>query len=238
MKNKGFTLIELSIVIVIIGLLIGGIIVANSMIESSRIKSFITQISQYDIAIMLFQENYGSLPGDFNMGETDGRIEPNYSFEDNTALFWYDLKIVGINQKNGGPYSTNGGDGIDSGVDIPVSALDKNSGIVVVYFNELGAASDDVQGNFYHIADYSGTTNYLMQDLRGAASPITGLALDQKLYDSDVYAGNVRVFGNDQSFFESVGPNSCYSALNGGAGMSDKSCNILIKLGTMTVQNR
>lgn len=62
--KKGFTLVELSIVLVIIGLLIGGILVAQSMIETARIASQIKQFQQYDIALTNFQQKFNALPGD------------------------------------------------------------------------------------------------------------------------------------------------------------------------------
>ena len=50
MKKSGFTLVELSIVLVIIGLLIGGILVGQSLIESAKMNSFVRQVQQIDIA--------------------------------------------------------------------------------------------------------------------------------------------------------------------------------------------
>lgn len=71
-SNKGFTLIELSIVLVIIGLLTGGILAGQSLINSARTNAFIKQIQQYDIAVANFQTNYNSLPGDTNILDGDG----------------------------------------------------------------------------------------------------------------------------------------------------------------------
>ena len=62
--KKGFTLVELAIVLVIIGLLIGGILVAQSMVSTTRIHSQVTQLQQLDTAIQNFQTKYNSLPGD------------------------------------------------------------------------------------------------------------------------------------------------------------------------------
>ncbi|KKB96358.1 hypothetical protein SZ25_00507 [Candidatus Arcanobacter lacustris] len=67
-KNGGFTLIELSIVMVIIGLLIGGILVGQSLIEAANARSLVNQISSYRSALTIFSSKYGynAIPGDFN----------------------------------------------------------------------------------------------------------------------------------------------------------------------------
>ena len=43
---KGFTLIELSIVLVIISLIIGGVMVGQSLVEQARLKQVISQINE------------------------------------------------------------------------------------------------------------------------------------------------------------------------------------------------
>jgi prepilin-type N-terminal cleavage/methylation domain-containing protein len=65
-SQKGFTLIEMSIVLVIIGLIIGGILKGQEVIESSRQKNLITQIDGIRSAVNTFSERYHALPGDFH----------------------------------------------------------------------------------------------------------------------------------------------------------------------------
>lgn len=65
--KDGFTLVELSIVLVIIGLLIGGILVGQSLIDSAQMNQAIRQIQQYDIAVSNFRERFRQLPGDSSL---------------------------------------------------------------------------------------------------------------------------------------------------------------------------
>jgi prepilin-type N-terminal cleavage/methylation domain-containing protein len=62
--NKGFTLIELSIVLVVIGLIVGGILVGQSLITAATVRAQITQIEKYNQAANTFFEKYRYLPGD------------------------------------------------------------------------------------------------------------------------------------------------------------------------------
>lgn len=64
MKNKGFTLVELSIALVIIGLLIGGLLVGQSLIHSAKVQTVVKIVSQYEIAVTNFQVRYKQFPGD------------------------------------------------------------------------------------------------------------------------------------------------------------------------------
>lgn len=63
-KNSGFTLIELSIVLVVIGLLIGGVFVGRDLIEFAKVRAQITQISDIETQINTFNVKYNCLPGD------------------------------------------------------------------------------------------------------------------------------------------------------------------------------
>ena len=66
-KNKnqfGFTLIEMSIVMVIIGLIIGGVLVGRDLISASAVRAQISQIEKYNSAVNTFRGKYGYLPGD------------------------------------------------------------------------------------------------------------------------------------------------------------------------------
>ncbi|KKB96539.1 hypothetical protein SZ25_00353 [Candidatus Arcanobacter lacustris] len=65
-KNCGFTLIELSIVMVIIGLIIGGILTGQALIHGAGVRATISQLKQYSTATNLFNMKYNAVPGDFN----------------------------------------------------------------------------------------------------------------------------------------------------------------------------
>ena len=68
----GFTLIELSVVLVIIGLLIGGVLVGRDLIKASEIRSQITQIEKFNAATNTFRIKYNALPGDIKESEAYG----------------------------------------------------------------------------------------------------------------------------------------------------------------------
>jgi prepilin-type N-terminal cleavage/methylation domain-containing protein len=86
-SERGFTLVELSIVLVIVGLLIFAVLKGQELIESARLKSFMTQLNSYRTATQIFKDRYGALPGDFEQavavlgasgeGNGDGVIDGN-----------------------------------------------------------------------------------------------------------------------------------------------------------------
>jgi prepilin-type N-terminal cleavage/methylation domain-containing protein len=63
-KSAGFTLIELSIVLVIIGLIIGGILVGQDMIKAAEVRATVGQIEKYNSAVNTFRSKYNAIPGD------------------------------------------------------------------------------------------------------------------------------------------------------------------------------
>lgn len=84
MKN-GFTLIELSIVIVIVGLLAGGVLVGQSLILNAQINRLASNLLQYDIAINNFHDRFKQIPGDSSFFTPSGATDNSLSFGDNNG---------------------------------------------------------------------------------------------------------------------------------------------------------
>lgn len=70
LPRRGFTLIELSIVLVIIGLIVGGIVIGRELIRAAEIRKFISTITEVKTAINTFRGKYNCLPGDCLGGST------------------------------------------------------------------------------------------------------------------------------------------------------------------------
>jgi len=68
-KQSGFTLIEIAIVLVIIGLLLGGVLKGQELINSAKVKNFATDFKSVPLFIYGYQDKYKALPGD----------DPNYA---------------------------------------------------------------------------------------------------------------------------------------------------------------
>lgn len=74
MKNqKGFTLVELAIVMIIVGLLIGGVLKGQELIENAKVTSTIATMKGYLAAQTTFVDTYGAMPGD--MANADVRLK-------------------------------------------------------------------------------------------------------------------------------------------------------------------
>lgn len=106
LKNqKGFTLVEIAIVLVIIGLLIGGVLQGQSMIRNARVKRLVNDFEGLRAAVLSYQDRYGMLPGD----ENDPNTPPNDTHNGNNNGFlaetdgWEieDLRLADLLSGNG-----------------------------------------------------------------------------------------------------------------------------------------
>lgn len=64
-QQAGFTLVEIAIVLVIIGLILGGALKGQELIQTAKVRSTINQIDGVKAAYYAFQDRYRALPGDY-----------------------------------------------------------------------------------------------------------------------------------------------------------------------------
>ena len=64
--RAAFTLIELAIVLVIVGLVAGGVLVGKDLIGASALRATATQYEKFNTAVNTFRDKYGGIPGDLN----------------------------------------------------------------------------------------------------------------------------------------------------------------------------
>ncbi|WP_130538032.1 prepilin-type N-terminal cleavage/methylation domain-containing protein [Thiomicrorhabdus indica] len=86
-KQKGFTLVEIAIVLVIIGLLLGGVLKGQELIENSKVKSVTSDFENITAAYYAYRDRTGSYPDDTSSDNTDST---------GVTQFWDDLRDEGF----------------------------------------------------------------------------------------------------------------------------------------------
>lgn len=102
-RQRGFTLLELALVLVVVGLILGGVMKGQALIDTARVRSLMTDVNGIRSAWYSFQERYRSLPGDFPNapiqidsaavpGNGNGRIDDGQE----RASVWQQLALAGF----------------------------------------------------------------------------------------------------------------------------------------------
>lgn len=197
MNRQGFTLIELSIVLVIIGLLVGGILVARSMVTTAGVQNFVRQVQSFDTAVINFKTKYNSIPGDTDLlsppGNNNGVITDSFLdagnsyaayFDRELSNFWHHLSEAGF-RPDKVIYSNDASSGLRRGIHIPTSKAmgKKNSGVVFQATNSYWFANWEESVNNQH--------NYAVNGFNNEYTPIEVLSIDKKMDDGNPAAGSV-----------------------------------------------
>ncbi len=109
-KQSGFTLIELAIVLVIIGLLLGGVLKGQELINSAKVKSFAADFRNIPVFIYGYQDKFKALPGDDVKADThvgatkpgngNGALEGNWfdiaTDNSETYNFWQHVRLANL----------------------------------------------------------------------------------------------------------------------------------------------
>ena len=136
--NRGFSLLEFSIVLVIAGLLVGSILIGRSMIEAAELRSVITSYEKYVSAASTFRTKYNNLPGDMP----------------DATRFWGEMSIGTCPNATGGvgTETCNGnGDGLLQRLDIPPGA----PGEIFLFWQHL-ANAELIEGEYTGVSGPDG----------------------------------------------------------------------------------
>jgi prepilin-type N-terminal cleavage/methylation domain-containing protein len=213
--SHGFTLIEIAIVLVIIGLLAGGVVIGESLIRNAGLKSILTDYNKYKSALVQFRNQYQALPGDLAdateywgqasapcittagagtatcNGNGNGLIVGSAAESYESHSFWKHLANAGMVE---GSYSGVSGTGAnDSNTTKLNSPSGKLSGSLWAVWNWTGVASD---GGLFD-GDYGNA--FIIGAMSSGALPSNPLLkpeeawnIDAKVDDGKPGIGNVR----------------------------------------------
>ena len=194
-QKHGFTLIELSIVLVIIGLLIGGILVGQALIKSAELNRVVSEFQQYKIAIHNFENKLKCLPGDcakatdyFNTTSGNGDGEVDYAGEH--IRVWQHLNLAGEIQKSYTGVWT--GNGSEAGVNMPQSILGENIGWNLMFQDTIyqnGSPKGNPKNRLRLARERSTSGNYLADE--SSVFALDAAAIDEKIDDGLPMEGSI-----------------------------------------------
>jgi prepilin-type N-terminal cleavage/methylation domain-containing protein len=122
-RTAGFTLVELSVVLIIVGLIVGGILSGRDLIRAAEIRATIGQVEKYNAAVNTFRLKYGGIPGDLQVA---------------TASSYGLFTFVGTNAARRGLGDGNGR--IESSFNTSAEELTKANGEVLAFWRHMSDA--------------------------------------------------------------------------------------------------
>ena len=201
-KQKGFTLVEIAIVLVIVGLLIGGVLKGQEMITNAKLKRIESDNAGIAAAMFSYQDRYLQLPGDddsadtrftiFNgqaatiNGDSDGSIAGLWigAPDTETANFWKHLRASGL-VPGGGNDDTQPTNAYGGNIGIRDGSL-LIAGHVTIFGSIEGPIASIIEAR---LDDSDSSTGRIQSD-------ITPVLMDGNVVSSQVgaYADNLRYF--------------------------------------------
>jgi type II secretory pathway pseudopilin PulG len=215
-SQRGFTLLEIVIFVLIVGFLVAGALKGQEMITSARVKRLAGQLDEIRAATLGFQDRYKALPGDYSdavtnlncgspcpFGNGDSRIRANETplngsevHED--LLAWTHLASSGLLK---GDYRMNAGDSVAMPVNSPT--------------NPFGAYMQIAFDGQYGVAN-GGTLRHNLKSGPQITVQVL-MELDRKVDDGKPYSGIIQFStfaANGAQAPAESGPTSCTTAQN------------------------
>lgn len=152
--QSGFTLIEIAIVLVIIGLLLGGVLKGQELINSAKVRSFTNKVDGITASWFAFQDRYRAIPGDMSNAATqikstltNGGGNGRINTDTERGQVWAHLSAAGFVS---GKYS---GDGVGNTYNCDTAICPENGfgqGMLISYGNRgtgnTGSANEMISG--------------------------------------------------------------------------------------------
>src|SRR5512145_1063140 len=114
-QQSGFTLVEIAIVLVIIGLLLGGVLKGQELVNSAKVKNLANDFRSISSFVYAYQDRFRAMPGDDQAANThvnggtvattptgslgNARINGNWNSTtatDESFLFWQHVRLAGL----------------------------------------------------------------------------------------------------------------------------------------------
>jgi len=242
-RKNAFTLIELSISLIIIGLVAGGILIGRDLIRAAELRGDIRQIEKINLSVQAFRSKYGCLPGDCPVisqvltgatnGDGNGRIgiDPPGCYESWTASTEYVYAVDHLARAamiENTPFDVNSAaesGAVGKGL-IPMKSKTNRGmlfgcGYTDASYCSGGALTIDYQCSFIGLgmANLSGT--YIGP--AGTYKPVDAYQIDGKIDDGFPYSGGIVAmidYASDGVLFpmEPAGADVC--GVTGGGGFN------------------
>jgi len=203
-NRYGFTLIEMSIVLVIIGLVVGGVLVGRDMIQQARLQTVVADVNKYRTAINLFTERYVFYPGDHPdanaywpycltggnscAGNGNGRVMTWGAEGREASYMWQHLYLAGLV-----PNEYQGDRGAPGKISYPelkfkggYDAYTEET-FQMGYFNIYGLVGNHLRFVTRNAGDYAGPV----------ISPVDAYSIDVKTDDGKADSGKARARNGD-----------------------------------------
>lgn len=201
-NQAAFSLLELSIVLVIIGLLSSGVLIGRDLMKAAELQRMAKEVNTIKAAVLLFNGKYGNLPGDLpnattfwpgvtNNGNGDGKYFcasncDNPTVNTEGAYIWHHLSLAGMY----GSFERPDTIAKMRTVGLTFPEIYEGSGLMSQYrCDDEGTNPDryDICRNFLQLAAFY-TTNHMV---KGVIDPVTANQLDRKLDDGLASSGEV-----------------------------------------------
>lgn len=147
-KTAGFTMIEMAIVLVIMGLLLGGVLKGQAMINNAKVNSLIADVKGIQTAFLAFQDRYHHVPGDWDQASTAIPGAVNCTTACNTgAIDTAQKSVLAFNHLSAAGFLTGDYNGLGTTNTAANSPVNRWGGVMQIAFDGNYATATAATGN-------------------------------------------------------------------------------------------